>query len=73
MVDIFVITLMVSMVELGNIATITPGPGSVAFALMVVATMLAVRSFDPRLVWDSLGDPALQDSPLRHGAHGGFH
>lgn len=54
MVDIFVITLMVSMVELGSIATITPGPGSVAFALMVVATMLAVHSFDPRLVWDSL-------------------
>lgn len=54
MVDIFVITLMVAMVEAGNVAAIAPGPGSVAFALMVIATMLAVRFFDPRLVWDSL-------------------
>lgn len=54
MVDIFVVTLMVSMVELGNLATIAPGPGAVAFAMMVVATMLAANCFDPRLVWDSL-------------------
>lgn len=54
MVDIFVITLMVAMVELGTIATITPGPGSVAFALMVFSTILAVQCFDPRLVWDAL-------------------
>ncbi len=54
MVDIFVVTLMVAMVELGNLATIAPGPGAVAFAMMVVATMLAANCFDPRLVWDSL-------------------
>jgi paraquat-inducible protein A len=54
MLDIFVITLMVAMVELGSVASITPGPGSVAFALMVFSTILAVRFFDPRLVWDSL-------------------
>jgi len=54
MVDIFVITLMVALVELGSVASITPGPGSVAFALMVFSTMLAVRCFDPRLVWDSM-------------------
>jgi paraquat-inducible protein A len=53
MVDIFVITLMVAMVELGSVATITPGPGSVAFALMVFSTILAVQCFDPRLIWDS--------------------
>lgn len=57
MVDIFVVTLMVAMVELGNLASIAPGPGSVAFALMVVATMLAALTFDPRLLWDRL-EPA---------------
>jgi len=31
-----------------------PRPGAMAFALMVVATILAVRCFDPRLVWDAL-------------------
>ena len=54
MVDIFAVSLMVAMVELGNLASIAPGPGAVAFALMVVITMLAALSFDPRLVWDSL-------------------
>lgn len=54
MVDIFVVILMVAIVEVGGLATIAPGPGAVAFALMVIAAMLAVRSFDPRLVWDAL-------------------
>ena len=54
MVDIFVVTLMVALVELGSFATVAPGAGAVAFALVVVAGMLAVRSFDPRLVWDAL-------------------
>ena len=58
MVDIFVVTLMVAMVELGNLASIAPGPGAVAFAMMVIATMLAANVFDPRLVWDSL-EPAV--------------
>ena len=54
MVDIFVVTLMVAMVEMGGLATLAPGAGAMAFALMVIASLLAVRSFDPRLVWDSL-------------------
>ncbi len=54
MVDIFVVTLMVAMVELGNVATIEPGPGAFAFALVVITTMLAAHSFDPRLIWDSI-------------------
>jgi paraquat-inducible protein A len=83
MVDIFVITLMVAMVALGSVARITPGPGSVAFALMVVSTILAVQCFDPRLVWDSLTlgpqprlrrreDPRSQTTPAAAGepAHG---
>ena len=54
MVDIFVVTLMVALVEMGGLATIAPGAGAMAFALVVIAGMLAVRSFDPRLIWDAL-------------------
>jgi len=54
MLDIFVVTIMVAMVAMGAIATIEPGPGAVAFALVVVATILASRSFDPRLIWDAM-------------------
>lgn len=54
MVDIFVVTLMVALVEMGSLATIEPGPGALVFALVVVTTMLASHSFDPRLIWDAL-------------------
>ena len=67
MVDIFVVSLMVALVELGSVANITPGPGSVAFALMVFSTMLAVRFFDPRLVWDSLALAPYRREEPEHG------
>jgi paraquat-inducible protein A len=54
MVDIFAITLTVAMLHMGALATVEPRQGAMAFALMVVATILAVRSFDPRLLWDAL-------------------
>jgi paraquat-inducible protein A len=54
MLDIFVVTIMVAMVAMGAFATVEPGPGAVAFALVVVATILASRSFDPRLIWDAM-------------------
>lgn len=67
MVDIFVITLMVALVEMGSVASVTPGPGSMAFAVMVIATMLAVQCFDPRLVWDSLATKPGQPKGSEHG------
>jgi paraquat-inducible protein A len=54
MVDIFVVAILVAMVQLGNYMTVTPGPGAVAFAGVVILTMLAAMSFDPRLLWDQL-------------------
>jgi len=52
MVDIFAITILVALVRLGNLATIDAGPGAVFFGAVVVITMLAAESFDPRLIWD---------------------
>ena len=57
MLDIYVVTLMVALVEVGGFASIAPGPGATAFALMVIAAILAVRSLDPRLAWDALEAP----------------
>lgn len=54
MVDIFVVAILVSVVQLGNYMTIIPGPGALAFASVVVLTMLAAMQFDPRLLWDRL-------------------
>ena len=52
MVDIFMISILVALVSLGSIASVEPGAGAIAFAAVVVITMLAAMAFDPRLIWD---------------------
>lgn len=52
MIDIFMISILVGLVKLGNIATIEVGFGAVAFAAVVVLTMFSATYFDPRLIWD---------------------
>ena len=56
MLDIYVIALLVALVQLKAVATIKAGPAAMAFAAVVVLTMLAAMSFDPRLIWDPLED-----------------
>lgn len=56
MLDVFVVSLMVGVVNLGFITSIEAGPGINYFALMVVFTMFAANSFDPRLLWDNHQD-----------------
>ncbi len=52
MVDVFVDTFTVSLIQLQPLMSVEPGPGLLFFAAVVVFTMLAVESFDPRLIWD---------------------
>lgn len=54
MVDIYVVTILVALVRLGAVATIEAGPAAIYFAAVVVLTMFAAESFDPRLIWDVL-------------------
>jgi paraquat-inducible protein A len=56
MIDIFVVGILVSVLQLGNYMTIKPGPGALAFAAVVVLTMLAAMRFEPRLLWDRLDE-----------------
>jgi len=51
MLDVFVVTLLVALVHF-QLTRVDPGPGVVYFGLVVVLTMLASMSFDPRLIWD---------------------
>jgi len=55
MLDIYVVTIMVAVVQISTLASIHAGPGAAAFGAVVVLTMYAAASFDPRLIWDSLG------------------
>lgn len=57
MLDIFVISILVALVQLEQIAYITAGIGTTAFGAVVVITLFAAECFDPRLIWDaSTGD-----------------
>ena len=55
MLDVFVVAILVTLVQLQLVAAVTPGKGAAAFGAVVVLTMLATMSFDPRLIWDSAG------------------
>lgn len=52
LLDLFMISILVALVDMGIVASVQAGMGATAFATVVVVTMLAVRSFDPRLLWD---------------------
>ena len=52
MLDVFVVALMVSVVELGFVTSVAAGPAINYFTLTVIFTMFAANSFDSRLLWD---------------------
>lgn len=53
MLDVFAVALLVALVQFGTLAHVAPGIGIVAFGAVVVLTMMATLSFDPRLIWDA--------------------
>ena len=65
MVDIYVVTILVALVELGELADIDAGPGGIFFGAVVVITLFAAMTFDPRLIWDNL-EPRHDSSRTTH-------
>lgn len=57
MLDIFMISILAGLVDLGGVARVIAGPAATAFAAVVVLTMVAAKSFDPRLIWDHQQKP----------------
>jgi paraquat-inducible protein A len=57
MVDIFAITVLIALVNLGQIATVKVEDAAIYFAAVVVITMFAAMTFDPRLIWDTESNP----------------
>ncbi len=53
MIDIFVVAIMSSLVQLNTLAAVNPGLASLFFALSVIFTMLSAQAFDSRLIWDT--------------------
>jgi paraquat-inducible protein A len=54
MLDIYVVSILAALVQIGSLATINAGPAALAFGAVVVLTMFSAMEFDPRLIWDPL-------------------
>lgn len=68
MVDVFVIGILVMLVHFGNTAMVTADIGALSFASVVILTMFAAHTFDPRLIWDALSDEAVTISSQKSKA-----
>jgi paraquat-inducible protein A len=64
MLDVFVDTFTVALVQLNPLMSVHPGAGVVFFAAVVVLTMIAANTFDPRLIWDATATRPQQESNL---------
>jgi paraquat-inducible protein A len=71
MIDIFMESLLGALVVFGSVITIQPGIGAIAFCAVVILTMFAAETFDPRLMWDAATERTpgsaleLQPTPIR--------
>ena len=52
MIDVFMASLLVALVQFGALVSVHGGVGAIAFASVVILTMFEARAFDPRLMWD---------------------
>jgi paraquat-inducible protein A len=62
MLEVYMLSILVAVAELGKVATVHPGFGVISFATVVVLTIAATLTFDPRLIWDSEPQPAHRDT-----------
>jgi paraquat-inducible protein A len=53
MIDVFMVSILTATARMGRLGSVFPGPGAVAFCAVVMLTILAAHSFDPRLMWDA--------------------
>ena len=61
MLDVFLLAILVALVKAGGLGRIIPGPGLLAFTLVVVFTILASQAFDTKLIWESHQDREAHD------------
>ncbi len=52
MLEVFLLAILISIMEMGRLATVVPGPAVFSFSALVFMTILASLSFDPRIIWE---------------------
>jgi paraquat-inducible protein A len=70
MLDVFVVILLSALGQFGALLSIQPGSGAIAFGAVVILTMLAALSFDPRLAWRRAGHRRHVLSSIHTSNHG---
>ena len=68
MIDVYVATMLTALVQFGSVMSIRAGFGAIAFASVVVLTIFAAKSFDPRLIWDA-ADQSIKNKPNHSHAY----
>jgi paraquat-inducible protein A len=69
MLEVYLLSILVAVAELGKVATVHPGFGVISFAAVVVLTITATLTFDPRLIWDQNPEEGqITEQGNRHGA-----
>jgi paraquat-inducible protein A len=61
MIDVFMVTIFVGLLHMGPLSNVSPDNGSLAFAAVVVLTMVATEALDPRLMWDAASESLLKE------------
>lgn len=64
MIDVFVIAILSALVRMGRLMSIYPAPGALLFALVVILTMFAAMTFDPRLCWDRVSEKSPEEPSI---------
>jgi paraquat-inducible protein A len=57
-IDVFAVSVLVAILQFGSLTAVHAGNGLIAFAAVVIITMIATAVFDARLMWDASGTPA---------------
>jgi paraquat-inducible protein A len=57
MIDVLLVAILIAAVKIGDWVAVTPGPGIIAFAGVVVLSLLSSVTFDPRSIWREEADP----------------
>jgi paraquat-inducible protein A len=65
MLDVFLLSILVALIRFGKFATVIPGTGVYAFVSVVMLTLLASSSFEPRLIWQTQPAPDHERTPVR--------
>ena len=64
MIDVFVIAVLSALVRMGQLMSIYPATGALLFAMVVILTMFAAMTFDPRLTWDRVREKSLEEPSI---------